>query len=102
MNVDRCPELIFYIPNSFTPDGDEHNQTFGVTFTSGFNPYDFHLQIWNRWGETIWESYDHLASWDGTYNGFLCQPGIYTYKIKFGNEDNDGKQEVLGHITLLR
>lgn len=102
ISVDRCPELIYYIPNSFTPDGDEFNQVFGVNFTSGFNPYEFQLQIWNRWGEIIWESFDHTATWDGTYDGKPCQSGIYTYIIKFGNEDNDGFQVVTGHLNLLR
>lgn len=102
VNVKKCPEVIYYIPNSFTPDGDEFNQVFNVTFTSGFSPQEFHLEIWNRWGELIWESFDHTASWDGTYDGKICQPGIYNWKIRFGNVDNDGFNVITGHVNILR
>ena len=102
VNVVKCPEIIYYVPNTFTPDGDEHNQVFEVVFTSGFDPNDFHLEIWNRWGELIWESYDHTDNWDGTYNGSVCQSGVYLWKIKFGNEDNDGSQLLYGHVNILR
>ena len=102
VNVDVCPQLVYYIPNSFTPDNDQFNPTFGVVFTDGFNPYEFHLEIWNRWGELIWESYDHTATWDGTYGGYPCQSGLYTWKIRFGNEDNDGFNLITGHLNLIR
>jgi gliding motility-associated-like protein len=102
VNISVCPEVIYYIPNSFTPDDDEHNQVFEVVFTSGFSPAEFHLEIWNRWGEIVWESFDHNAKWDGTYGGKPCQSGIYTWKIRFGNEDNDGFNLINGHVNLLR
>jgi gliding motility-associated-like protein len=102
VNVIRCPQTIYYVPNSFTPDGDEHNQTFGVVFTSGFNPTEFQIQIFNRWGELIWESYDHQFKWDGTYDGRVVQAGIYTWKIKFGNADDDGFNLISGHLNILR
>ncbi len=102
VNVIKCPEVIYYVPNAFTPDGDEHNQEFSVVFTAGFDPSDFHLEIWNRWGELIWESYDHTAKWDGTYGGNICQSGIYLWKIRFGNEDDDGSQLLYGHLNVLR
>ena len=41
--------LIFYITNTFTPDQDEHNQTFRPIFTSGFDPYNYEMLIYNRW-----------------------------------------------------
>ncbi len=102
VNVDPCPQLVYYIPNSFTPDADQYNPNFGVTFTDGFDPYRFQLEIYNRWGEIIWESYDHTAKWDGTYGGFPCQSGIYTWKIRFGNEDNDAYNIIVGFVTLIR
>jgi gliding motility-associated-like protein len=102
VNINICPQLVYYIPNSFTPDDDEYNPTFGVVFTDGYNPYEFHLQIWNRWGEIIWESYDATATWDGTYNNLPCQAGIYTWKIRFGNIDDDGFNLIYGHLNLIR
>ena len=102
ITVAACPELIYYIPNSFTPDGDEHNNVWQPVFTSGFDPYSFHVIVYNRWGEVIWESYNHTASWDGTYNNLPCQAGIYTYTLMFGDKDTDAKYTATGHFNLMR
>jgi gliding motility-associated-like protein len=102
VNVIKCPEVIYYVPNSFTPDGDEHNQTFGVVFTAGFNPQEFHIEVFNRWGEVVWESFDHMAKWDGSFGGKIIQSGIYTWKIRFGNEDDDGFNLITGHLNVIR
>ena len=98
--------LIFYIPNTFTPDGDGYNQTFRPIFTSGFDPIDYHLIIFDRWGEIIFESFDISKGWDGTYGnidmGFICPDCIYTWGIKYKLLNNDASAEVVGHISLLR
>lgn len=97
-------DLIFYIPNTFTPDGDIFNQTFQPVFTSGFDPYNFSLLIFNRWGQVIFESHDADIGWDGTYAAYLgiVQDGLYTWKIEFKMKDNDEKKVVVGHVNLIR
>ena len=101
-------ELIFWVPNTFTPDGDVYNQTFEPVFTSGFDPYNYHLTIFNRWGEIVFESYDHEIGWDGNYgvvNGgdiFKCQDGTYTWKIEYKMMNNDARQVAIGHVNILR
>ena len=90
------------MPNSFTPDGDEFNQTFQPVFTSGFDPYDFQIEIYNRWGELIFESRDATIGWDGTYNGRYVMEGIYAWKLTFGNEVNDARYTDYGHVTILK
>jgi gliding motility-associated-like protein len=102
VTIVQCPELLFYIPNSFTPDGDEFNNVFKFTFTSGFDPYDFHLTIYNRWGECIYETYNHLEYWDGTYNNSLCQPGSYVYDVHFGDSENGHRYRFTGNTTIIR
>jgi gliding motility-associated-like protein len=102
VTIVQCPELLFYIPNSFTPDGDEHNNSFKWTFTSGFDPFDFHVEIYNRWGEMIYESYDHTDYWDGTYSNSPVTPGLYNYTIHFGSKKNDGEYEFAGSVNLIR
>jgi hypothetical protein len=42
-------ELIFYVPNTFTPDGDAYNEYFSPVFTSGYDPFDFDVFLFNRW-----------------------------------------------------
>ena len=95
--------VIFYVPNVFTPDGDQFNEIFQPIFSSGFDPYDFHLTIFNRWGEIIFESYDHSKGWDGTYGDQgLVQDGVYVWVIAFGDINSDKKYTYSGHVTLLK
>lgn len=94
--------LIFYVPNTFTPDGDQFNQVFKPVFTSGFDPFDYTLLIYNRWGECVFESHNAETGWDGTYNGILAPDGIYTWKIEFKTLANDERKIQVGHITLMR
>jgi gliding motility-associated-like protein len=95
---------VYYIPNTFTPDDNEHNQTWKPVFTSGFDPYHFSLHIFNRWGEVIWESNDASVGWDGTYGsaGLKCQDGVYSFELRFKAPQNDNRYKVNGHITLIR
>jgi gliding motility-associated-like protein len=102
ITIARCPELLFYVPNTFTPDGNEHNNVFQPVFTNGFDPYDYHLEIFNRWGELIFESHNHIEYWDGTYNNALCPSGIYTFKIQFGFKETDNDQVINGFVTLIK
>lgn len=96
-------EVIFYVPNTFTPDDDDYNETFKPVFTSGFNPFDFTMLIFNRWGEIIFESHDASVGWDATYSGrYPVQDGTYTWKIIFKTLATDERREVIGHVNVLR
>ena len=97
-------ELIFYVPNSFTPDGDQFNQEFTPVFTSGFDPYDYNMKIFNRWGEIVFESNDALFGWPGTFgvDGKLVPDGTYVWKIEFKTNYSDARKMFTGHITLIR
>lgn len=92
---------MFFAPNSFTPDGDEHNQTWKIEVL-GVDVYDFELTIFNRWGEVVWENHDPTVGWDGTYNGKPAQEGQYIWKARVKDLYNDDKKEFSGHINLLR
>ena len=96
-------ELIFYVPNSFTPDADEYNQIFKPVFTSGYDPYNYTLYIYNRWGELIFESHDPNIGWDGTYAGeYIVQDGTYVWKIEFKTTISDERKVVVGHVNVLK
>jgi len=93
-----------YVPNTFTPDSDEHNQTWGPVFLEGFDKFNFQLLVFNRWGEMVWESKDADARWDGTYSKspYMCPDGIYTWKILYKQKDTDEKITRTGHVTIMR
>ena len=95
--------LIFYVPNVFTPDHDDFNEVFQPVFTSGFDPFDFHLMIFNRWGEVIFESYDATKGWDGTYSDQgLVQDDVYIWQIEFKETMSDKRHTHRGHVTVLK
>ncbi len=104
VNIEVEDELIYYVPNSFTPDDDEHNPVFKPVFTSGFDPFDYKLVIFNRWGEMVFESNDAEFGWDGTYTGSagLVQDGIYTWKIEFKTTKTDERKMIIGSVSLIR
>ena len=95
-------EVIFNVPNSFTPDNDNYNEYFLPVFNSGYDPYDFNLFIFNRWGEVIWESHDASVGWDGTYGGVTVPDGTYSWKIEFKTSESDERMMVTGHVNVLR
>lgn len=95
------PEILLYVPNTFTPDGDEFNQHWGIQM-SGMDVYNFVIRVYNRWGQMVWESYDATESWDGSYNGSLVQQGTYTWTIEAKDPNNDDKFEYSGHVLILR
>ena len=102
ITVDRCPDVLLYIPNSFTPDGDEHNNVWLPVFTSGYDEFSYNLVLFNRWGEIIFESNTANVGWDGTYNNVMCPQGIYVWKITYDLKNNGGRKEIFGNINLLR
>lgn len=95
-------QLIIYVPNSFTPNGDQFNTVFYPIITSGVEEYGYSFVIYNRWGEVVFETNDIYAGWDGTYKGAKCPDGIYTWVMQNSLDDSDGKEEISGHLNLLR
>jgi gliding motility-associated-like protein len=104
LTIQYQEDEIFYIPNSFTPDGDNFNQTFKPIFTTGFDPYNFEMIIYSRWGEIVFETHDANMGWDGSYgtDGRDVQDGSYTYKIIYKNPQKDERTIVVGHVSLVR
>jgi gliding motility-associated-like protein len=95
--------ILFYIPNTFTPDGDQFNETFQPMFESGFDPFDFHIMIFNRWGEIIFESYNSSIGWDGTYGDqSIVQDGTYVWQIDFKELHTDKRYTHKGHVTVVK
>lgn len=95
------PEVLIFAPNTFTPDGDEFNQTWQV-YMEGIDVQDFELLVFNRWGELVWESHDIEVAWDGTFNGKIAPTDTYNWVIRTKDSLNDGKYTYTGHVTILK
>jgi gliding motility-associated-like protein len=95
---------LYYIPNAFTPDGDPFNPHFKPLFPVGFDPYNYTMLIYNRWGEVVFETNNLEVGWDGSYGteGLDCPPGVYTYYINIKMPDVDKMVQFVGHVTLVR
>lgn len=95
-------QVIYYIPNSFSPNGDDFNQSFKPIFSTGFDPYAFNFQVYNRWGEILFESKNASFGWDGTFGGEICPSGTYIWQIRYKEIGKDRHDEIRGHFNLLR
>lgn len=88
----------FYIPSSFTPDADGHNEFF---YGKGESYTEYNMYIYDRWGELIFESADDQYPWNGTYKGKQVQQGTYIYRFHIIDwKGHDHKYE--GTVTLHR
>ena len=83
--VNTQPQTNLFIPNTFTPNGDDHNELFSII---GDNIKTFSIQIFNRWGELMFLSKSIDKSWDGTFKNKKVQEGTYYYNVKVLGDDN--------------
>lgn len=90
------PPLSIYIPNAFTPNGDGINDAFGV---KGEGIRNYHLYVYNRWGEVVFESTNPKQQWDGNYAGNPVEQGVYVYQVFASGL---GKNSRTGSVTLVR
>lgn len=96
--IDIEEEWYIYIPNTFTPDGDRHNNDFRVS-TVGISKIE--IDIYNRWGEIVFTENTLDFIWDGTYEGVYVQDGTYTYDIDFVT--NSGREKAIkGHVNVVK
>jgi gliding motility-associated-like protein len=88
-----------FVPNAFSPNQNNLNEVFkveGVVYAK-----DFKLQIYNRWGEMLFESNDIGQGWDGTFRDKPVHEGVYVYKISYVNLEGDFVR-LFGDLTLLK
>lgn len=94
-----CEECLA-VPNAFTPDGDDVNDKFGVFETCPISQY--HISIYNRWGQRVFESRDVKQQWTGTIEGRYLERGVYVYVIEYTPETTHINKILKGTISLLR
>ena len=90
-----------YAPNSFTPDENIVNDYWFPVFSSSEYVKRYNLDIYNRWGQLVFETTEIDQGWDGTFQGKPVPDGTYTWKINFRWYDQRAYQ-LTGHITLIK
>lgn len=100
--VEVKPDMAVYIPNAFTPDGNNTNEEFKP---KGYGIVDepYKLEIFDRWGELLFTSESFSRGWNGTVKGTttIAEEGVYIYKC-FVMDLEGNKKYFMGHVTLLK
>ncbi|MCX6247571.1 MAG: gliding motility-associated C-terminal domain-containing protein [Bacteroidetes bacterium] len=97
--ITECPAELWF-PSAFTPNGDGVNDLFRP---KGISISNFHMTIFNRWGQMLYETDNMERGWDGTAKGILCPPDTYTFVTTYEGTDNPGsKKKMQGSFILLR
>lgn len=88
----------FYIPNSFSPNGDGINDLF---YAKSSGVIDFEITIFDRWGEKVFEAMDINKAWDGSYKGKPAKEDTYTWLVKVSLLEEKARS-LSGTVTLIR
>jgi gliding motility-associated-like protein len=84
------------IPNTFTPNNDGINDTWIIDHISDYK--NVRVQVFNRYGQPVYENVGYSKPWDGTMKGKALPFGTYYYIIEPGN----GRQPATGFVTLIK
>jgi hypothetical protein len=87
----------FFYPTAFSPDDNQINEGFGLSPMQYLLVQDYELQVFNRWGEKVFQSKDPTDHWFGEG----AQIGVYIYKALITDVYNE-KHEVRGVVELIR
>ncbi len=88
----------WYLPNAFSPDDNGVND---VLYFYGTSVKEFILQVFDRWGEKVFETTDFKVGWDGSHKGKPALAGVYTYQLTITFKSTVVEQ-VKGNLNLIR
>ncbi len=97
--VDPCQVDEIEAANAFTPNGDGFNDRFEIR-NSGVSTIGL-VQVFNRWGEMVFETNDISDQWDGTFRQEPVNPGVYMYLFR-GVCESGQTFIVSGNVTVIR
>jgi gliding motility-associated-like protein len=98
--VEVRAEMSFYMPNCFTPNGDGTNEVFSA-YGRGIKEY--HLMIFDRWGDLIWQTQDIQEGWNGIANDgvLMSQQDAFDWKVIL-TDVNDRQRIYLGRVSIVK
>lgn len=98
LNIDiSIPCLDVFVPNMFSPNGDQLNDKWNVIGTCLSS---FHARVYNQWGALIFETFDQSIGWDGKYRGIRVQNDQYTYIVDVVYAGGKG-EKFAGFLTVV-
>jgi len=87
-----------FIPNIFSPNGDELNDIL-LVYGGPYTSFDF--EVFNRWGNSVFRSEDQKEGWDGIFKGDKAPSAVYYYQFRGTHIRGEGV-ELSGNVTLIR
>lgn len=97
--IEIYPETHIRMPTTFTPNGDGNSD---VVYVEGWGIKELiKYEIYNRWGELVFETSDLNEGWDGYYKGVLQNNDTYVYKVS-AMTWRDEVKDLEGHLNLMR
>ncbi len=95
------PPCKLFVPNAFSPNGDGINDRFAPIPHSNSNIHSYRMELFNRWGQSVFSAFEINMQWDGTYNGTPADAGTYFYYISA--ECMEGTEFIQkGDVMLIR
>lgn len=92
----------FFVPNTFTPNGDGDNEVFKPVANS-LKEWEF--EIFNKWGDRVFYTADENRGWDGSYNSLSCENGSYVWQVSYYVFNDLHEQKLVesrGIVNLVR
>ena len=102
IQIEIFEEFYYFIPNTFSPNGDELNNIFKPILSSSIAEENFSFYVYNRWGELLFESHDSKIGWDGTFGNTIVKNDTYIWKIEFKDKLQEKKYSETGHVNVLK
>ena len=95
--------LLTYVPNTFTPNGDDLNEEFKMSINIDVIT-SFSMTIFDRWGQVVFQTNDPYQGWNGGFGNSdeVLKSDVYAYRITFEVQETQARREYLGHVTLLK
>lgn len=89
-----------YFPTAFSPNNDGLNDLFKILTINNLTEY--HLSVYNRWGQKVFETFDYSEGWNGVYNGQLQSSQTFVWYCEFKRQVDSNRTTKKGTVTLIR
>ena len=89
-----------YMSNAFSPSSKIGNAEWHPISNCPLLTYK--LEIFDRWGNSVFETQDVDDAWDGTFRGRAVSIGTYTYIVAYRHDEIDALERVMGSITIVK
>ena len=100
VNINALCDPELYIPTAFTPNADRINDLFRIPPSSGYQLTS--MQVFNRWGQLIFDGKENSPGWDGNYQRNPQPAGLYPYRMEMMAIRSGKKMVKTGTIQLIR